>query len=1079
MRVNSEATLDALKAYARRVREQRRAHPGVTEPGLAGDFKQLLESLLPAMSVATDLTVVAEFTNRGVGRPDIALKRSGELARAFIELKALDKPTDGKKWTTAHDRRQFDRFSEFAVWATCNFHEFRLYERGESQGRAALVPEEALVPDQSDATADKLVDAHDPAPALALIERLAQSDPPAAKDAEHLAELLAHSARLVRGIVRDRLTELTAAGETNAPLQQVRKEFRDVLYSHPEAAGYSSSDFDELFSAAFAQTLAFGLLLVREATGAPVDHHAADHMPPEHPLMKTALQVLSLGAVAHEVGAGFDVMLQTVNGFDHAILAVRKDGSDPILYFYEHFLETFDPAAREKYGVYYTPTEVVRFMVAALDRVLRDQLKTAGIADSQVHILDPATGTGTFLLGVADRLRRDVAETHGPGQVPAALRGLAKRMYGFELLIGPYAVAHYRLHHALSRKPDGTTDTSLNLPRLGIYLTDTLAKPGTAAALGNLGFVTEGIQDERKEADRIKSQQPILAILGNPPYRRLESGENQTLVGGWVDELWDDIKAPVRDAGQGNQLNTFPELSVAFWRWAIWKLFESPDAPKRGVIAFITNRKFLTGWPYAGLRKMLRERFDRIEVVDLRGDARRGERAGVGSDQGVFNIQVGTCITLVIADGSKVAGELAEVAYNDAWMHDHMSRRAKLDWLQAGSHAGLLEDASPVARDALDAMRPAPFLNGALLSLADCFTFRRAGVQTKRDAFVYSTDKQNLRERIASFRSGNSTVPFSPTPARTEAVARAAALEENSIQRVSYRPLDLRWLYNHIAYIDRPRPELQEVWGNENVGLYAMESGTGQGPAVWCHGYLPDNHAFRGSYGGYAFPLFDRRLGHDASNLRPELIAALSDAYGTSVSPEATFDVILALLSASSYSVRFAEDLEDVLPHVPFPAAYEIFEAAASIGSEIRKLETFARAPAQETMKGLAIYVTPATAPLAGSIEYADGGFTLCANGSGRIESIPEEIWSFAVSGYRLLPRWLAAREGLEIGEGFVPEVRDLVGRIRELIDLFKLADTILARTLDEPLSREALGLPAPTVPKPEAASEEQAFKGE
>lgn len=504
--MTSPIPTEILIGYARRIREQRRAHPDVTEPGLASDFKQALEALLPHLNAASDLTVVAEYINKGIGRPDIALKRSGELARAYIELKALRKPTDGARWTIPHDKRQFARFSEFPTWATCNFHEVRLYERGESKGYASLVPEAALDPDQSDGVADKLVRAHDPSAALALLARLIASDPPAAKDAEHLAELLAHSARLVRGIVRDRLAELAVDGKSDNALQQVRQEFRDVLYSHPEAAGYSSGDFDELFSAAFAQTLAFGLLLVREATGDRVDGHAADHMPSEHPLMKTALQVLSMTQVAQEIGAGFDVMLQTVNSFDPAILGVRKDGSDPILYFYENFLQTFDPAARERYGVYYTPIEVVRYMVGALDRALKDHLKTDGIADDQVHILDPATGTGTFLLGVADRLRRNVTDTHGPGQAPAALRGLAKRMYGFELLIGPYAVAHYRLHHALSRKPDGTVDATLNLPRLGVYLTDTLAAPGTASALGSLGFVSEGIQDERRLSNRVKSQ---------------------------------------------------------------------------------------------------------------------------------------------------------------------------------------------------------------------------------------------------------------------------------------------------------------------------------------------------------------------------------------------------------------------------------------------------------------------------------------------------------------------------------------------------------------------------------------------
>jgi Type ISP C-terminal specificity domain/N-6 DNA Methylase len=1056
--VTISAKLDQLKAYARRIRDQRRAHPDVTEPGLAPEFKQLLESLLPLLNVAGDLTVVAEYIDKGVGRPDIALKRAGERARAFVELKSLDKPTDGSRWTTPHDRRQFERFGEFPAWATCNFHELRFYERDESRGYAALVPEAALRPDQSDAAADKLIDAHDPVPALSLVERLARSDPPSATDAEHLAELLAHSARLVRGIVRDRLAELASEGETDTPLQQVRREFRDVLYSHPEAAGYSSGDFDELFSAAFAQTLAFGLLLVREATGAPVDNHAADHMPPEHPLMKTALHVLSMVQVVHEIGAGFDVMLQTVNGFDPAILGVRKDGSDPILYFYENFLQTFDPSARERYGVYYTPTEVVRFMVGALDRALKDHLGTDGIADGHVHILDPATGTGTFLLGVADRLRREVVETHGPGQAPAALRGLAQRMYGFELLIGPYAVAHYRLHHALSRKPGGEIDSTLRLPRLGVYLTDTLAEPGAASALGSLGFVSEGIRDERVQSDRVKSQQEILAILGNPPYRRLETGENETLVGHWMDAKWDDLKAPVRNAGKGNQLNTFPELSVAFWRWAIWKMFESPNAPERGVIAFITNRKFLTGWPYAGLRKMLRERFDRIEIVDLRGDARRGERAGVGADQGVFNIQVGTCITLAMANGTKPPGTLAEVTYNDAWMHDQMSRRAKLDWMLSGEEAGCLAGSVPVNRGALEDMRPRPFFNGDLIDLGECFSFRRSGVQTKRDVFVYSPDRQTLQERVRRFKAGDTTLAFSETLARPEGTARAGVLDAMRLIRVGYRPLDVHWLYNDPTFIDRPRPELQEVWGGENICLYAMPGGTGAGPAAWCHALLPDYHAFRGSYGGYALPLYDRRPGHDPVNLTPGLIAALGDAYGSPVTPQDVFDAILALLSATSYTARFAEDLEDVFPHIPFPAIRALFDEAAAVGAEIRAVETFARAPAEKYARGLARYETPAQGPLA-PINYRDGGITLCADGSGRISHIPEAVWSFAVSGYRLLPRWLAAREGVEIGDRFVPDLRDVAGRIAELIDLFQAADSILVRTLDNPLSREALGL--------------------
>ena len=242
---------DVLKTYAARVRASRRANPGVTEPGLAPEFQRLLEALLPLLPAAPQLSVSPEFTNPGVGRPDIALKRPGEGARAFVELKALDKSTDGAGWKPGHDRRQFQRFGELANWAISNFHEVRLYAAREEQGFAGLVPAKALLPETSDAAAAKLIDIHDAAPALRLIERLAQTGTPAAKDAQALAQNVAHAARLVKAIVADRLAELTEAGTQGAPLQQVRRDFRDVLYSHPEAAGYASADFDDLFAGAF------------------------------------------------------------------------------------------------------------------------------------------------------------------------------------------------------------------------------------------------------------------------------------------------------------------------------------------------------------------------------------------------------------------------------------------------------------------------------------------------------------------------------------------------------------------------------------------------------------------------------------------------------------------------------------------------------------------------------------------------------------------------------------------------------------------------------------------------------------
>lgn len=1044
--------IDSIRRYAEDIRTLRRANPTNLEQAAAPHFQRLLEALLAAL-LERPPVVVPEFRTPGIGRPDLVLAYPGQPPRAFVELKSPTKPDDPSRYRDRHDKEQFERFKCLPIWSVSNFSHLRTFRREEPVDFVQIVPATALEPDTPDSTANRLIASVDVAALQHAIAPLALADAPSFRDAKELAGGLAHAARLVRSIVADRLAELATARETGAPLQAVRDEFREVLYAHPQAAGYSAAHFETLFAAAFAQTLAFGLLLVREATGRSAGPESWRDMPAEHGLMRTTLRVLSQEEIVRDVGVGFDIMLDTVNSFDPAILVRREGVADPILHFYEDFLEVFNPVERERYGVYYTPVEVVSYMVAALDRALRDRLGTQGLSDENVLLLDPAAGTGTFLLGVIEHVRRSVETEMGPGAVPGAMRALCSRLFGFELLVGPYAVAQYRLRHLLGALPVDQ--------RLGVFLTDTLAEPGAAAAEGRLGFVAENIRTERSEANRIKEREPIIAVIGNPPYRRLAAGEIDELVGHWMDVVWDDLKAPVRDAGWGNQLNTFPELSVAFWRWGIWKLFESEGAPRRGVIAYISNRTFLAGKPYAGLRKMLRERFDRIEIIDLRGDVRRGERAGVEGDQGVFNIQVGTAITLAIADGGKSEGELADVTYIDVWERGLFARRAKLNWLRDGVHSGDRPGAIRIDRNVLDDMKPLPFQSGEWLPLSDCFEFGRSGVQTKRDAFVYSLAHDTLASRMRDFLAAEGNAAremFHDSRDRNWASARNVEFDSGRIVRVSYRPLDSRFLYNHPAYGDFLRPELQNAWGADNVALYAMSYATSRGPAVWCHGSLPDYHAFSGR-GGYAFPLRDNRPGHGPSNVAPALLAGLAANYGVAVSAEDAFDAMLALLSATSYTLRFAEDLEDVFPHVPFPHDYARFVDAVAVGREIRAVETFARAPASAFLtRATARLETEPSSALQAS-DWNEGEIRLCADGTGRMSGIAGAVWAFEVSGYRVAPRWLAARQGLPVDQALVSALRDLVGRINELIDLFARADRILETILPDALTCSALGM--------------------
>jgi predicted helicase len=360
------------------------------------------------------------------------------------------------------------------------------------------------------------------------------------------------------------------------------------------------------------------------------------------------------------------------------------------------------------------------------------------------------------------------------------------------------------------------------------------------------------------------------------------------------------------------------------------------------------------------------------------------------------------------------------------------------------SETGALPNPVVVKRGPLDDMRPQPFQNGEWLSLREVFVFSKSGMKSGRDSVFVSAVQTRLRNQVMPRLAG-----------------RADPTYDASLERFyCYRPLDRRWFFNDLKLLNRPGPEMQRVWGDENIGIYAMPFGTGAGPAVWCHGLLPDYHAFS-ERGGYAFPLFDRRSTVKAPNLSAILLESLGAAYGEPVAAEDVFDGILSILSAPSYARRFSEDLEDVFPHIPFPAHLSVFTDAVRIGREIRLVETFARDPGEAYRPhGFANVETQPTG-VTGSANYADGALILCADGSGRITGIPQQVWDFSVSRYPVLQRWIEGRKGLLPEFALVRELRDICGRIAELIDLFGQADIVLEATLSDTLTREALGFAA------------------
>ncbi len=1061
------AIKEKLAEFVEKVRRDRAANPAVAGDGtalellIAPSFQQFVQESVDELS-QRGWRVLPEYRRPGLGRPDLAFALPNAPARAFIELKEPRKSIEQRD-LVGHDRAQFERFGELPLWALTNVVTIKLYSRATLVDEAPVLPAAAYDPATPEAEVARILERQDTVGLSRILDALAQAQAPTPADAREAAAVLAHAARLVREIVLAQ----SRAGLDPVTLE-VRATFNDTLFARAEAGGYDVRDMDQLFAGAFAQTLVFGLLLAKDSAGAvAVDQHAYQHLPEAtYPLLRGTLRALTLDEVRAMLGVGFEITLDAVNSIAPQTLALR-DGRDPMLYLYEDFLRVFDPAAVARYGVYYTPPEIVDLMVAETERELQGALGTDGLLDEGVRLLDPACGTGTFMIGAADRAARRAEAEYGPAMVGPALSAFAARMFGFELLVGPYTVAHYRMAREVLSRGGG-------VPPIPIYLTDTLAPPADERRVNvHLGFMGAPMVTERLHADEVKRDGDILAIIGNPPYKRLKRGEIERLVGRTMNEQWEDLKRPVRNAGLGLSLNAFPDLCIAFYRWALWRLFEAEGARGRGVLAYITNRTFLTSAGYGGLRQMLRERFDTIRIIDLRGNNRGALPATVDVDENVFNIEVGVCVLIATASGRE-RREPATVRYADVWARGAFRRRDKL---ALAARAAAEPDAltyREVPGTGMARFKPPGFAGRDWPSMNELFRFRSNGVVTYRDKFAYGFSEEQISLRIQRWLTldvNDATSQFGNSELNKAAGALQIAFDADAIEQISYRPLDRRHLYNKAGYVDRQRADLAAAWGPANTGLMLLPNGTGSGPAVWSYSAKPDQHAFRGSYGGWIYPLNDPATG--GSFVSGAVLAGLEVAYGGAVEATQLYDAVLALLSATSYTTLFAHDLEDDFPHVPLPASRDLFNEAVAIGARLRELQGFRRDPdaayrtarlhGDPTGRVLGV-LTPARAFRTDA--NGRGEVWLTRDGGVRIMGVSERAWRFAVSGYQLVYKWLKARDGEAMhgpeGVRLLRGALDLVWRVEALIALNDEADGVLARAVELTLTREELHLSAP-----------------
>lgn len=1010
----NEMTIEAaLHRFAESVKAKMSTlTPGAPEDQLRAPFETFMSEAASALGWSVVCTGETTLANR-IGRPDYAVHLNKLLA-GYAELKAPGTGADPGRFS-GRNRKQWGRFQLLPNLLYSDGNEWGLARNGEmvdrvvrlsgditTEGKKAVLPEDAFAIE------------------CILREFLAwqpiiPTDRRGKVDLKGFAGVLAPLCRMLRADVAEALES------PDSPLNQLAKDWRQLLF--PDAS-------DEQFADAYAQTVTFAVLLGRSEGAEPLTLGTAQvALAVQHTLLSRALQVLTDPGARAEISASLDLLLRVIGAVPTGALAGPED---PWLYFYEDFLASYDPKLRKDAGAYYTPVQVVRAQVRLVDELLINRLgRPLGFADLGVITLDPAVGTGTYLLGVIEHALSRIEVDQGAGAVPGQASTLATNLYGFEVMVGPYAVSELRISRALR-------DRGATLPAGGsqVYLTDTLESPN--AKPPQLPLFLKPIADQHARALNVKSAVPVIVCVGNPPYDRHEAATagNKARAGGWV--RWGDdgkgTTAILRDfvdpaiaAGHGGAVKNIYNLYVYFWRWALWKVFEHESSRGPGVVSFISAASYLDGDAFSGMREHMRRVCDEIWILDIGGEGR-----GTRQSENVFAIQTPVAIAVAVRAGKATKKKEPAPAH---YSRIDGSREAKLAALNAivGFSSVEWQDCPT---DWQAPFRPAGkgrYFDWPLL--VDLMPWQHSGAQVKR-TWPICPDPGTLGERWkALLRSADLATAFKETRDRVvsrayaplfEGEKRKKSLSELSrtapcpeVKRYAYRSFDRQWILADSRLGDFLRPDLWRAHSERQIYVTSLFSQPlGNGPALTAAAFIPDLDYFRGSYGAKAaIPLY-RDSGATEPNIVGGLLDLLRNAYGRAVTPEDLLSYVYGVLAQPAFTARYSKELEARELRVPIPKDAELFERVRRVGAGLLWLHTYGArlVPTGKRADHIPSGSARCTKPIPedresypDSFKYGEATRTLRI-GAGELHPVSPEVFEFEVSGLKVVQSWLSYR---------------------------------------------------------------------
>lgn len=1062
----ADSGIENVRQYIKRLDEQY-ATGHATELSYRSALQDFLSPMLPGM------TVTNEPARIKCGAPDFIIMRARDyLPVAFIETKDIDDgDLDGKR----QHKEQFARYrASLNNIVFTDYIDFHLYINGEhvEDVRIAETADNGrIVPIAG--TEERL---------RQLIMKLVSAKPQPITSATRLAEQMARKAQMLRNAVMQALESKGGVGQSEQ-LEGQMKAMKKVLLHDIT---------NESFADMYAQTIAYGMFAARLHDTTPEDfsrQEAATLIPQTNPFLRKIFQSIAAYDPSDSVAWIIDDLAATFALADMPRImrtyGRSKSHLDPLINFYEDFLKFYDPKLRKKMGVWYTPLPVVRFIVRAVDEILRrDFHLPKGLADDsktrcevvndqyeqgkrrggrptmqrqyhRVQILDPATGTGTFLAEAVSRIHSYFKGMEGawPSYVE---EHLIPRLNGFEILMASYAIAHLKLDMQL--RETGYKPTNAN-KRLHVYLANSLEEyhPDTGSLWATW------LSDEANAANEVKRDRPVMIMMGNPPY----SGESCNK-GEWIMHLLEDYKKEPGGKTKLNERNPkwINDDYVKFMRLAQDYIERNGE----GILAFINPHGYLDNPTFRGMRWSLLREYDTIYALNLHGNSKRKEVCPDGSaDENVFDIMQGVSINILVKTGEKAEGELATVYYADLWG----KRQAKYDYLNGAAIGDVrwkrVQPKAPmfffVPKD--DSMED-EYAKG--FGVDELFAVSSVGIVTTRDHFLVCDSRDEVALRMSdliNLTEEELRRKYKLRDSRDWTIARAKAdvggsVDDSKIVRLNYRPFDTKFLYytgatNGIVAWPRCHSS-RHLYIPANLALLTCrQSATGEWTLV---GITQSEFGTTGESGlvddcrvsnrtkerTYCFPLYVVGEADPFSagtsdagtkpNFRPGILAKIEAALGEKAAPQELFDYIYAVLHSPAYRSRYKEFLKAGFPRIPYPAAAGEYHRLAALGKELRGLHL---------MTDTAAWQLATTFPQPGDHRIAElrrEGDKVFINDSEYFGNVADVAWNLFIGGYQPAQKWLKDRRGSCLSFDDIDHYRRMIYALEQTDRVMREIDT-------------------------------------